>query len=484
LSSTTSAPATRASRSSDQGQVLVIFGLSLVTIVIIAALAFDTGLMLLEKRDQQNAADAAALAGARYLVAGAVRDPKAVAADIAHTNGFTQGVENETVIVNVPPSSGLFRNAPGFIEVLIRSNRPSIFGGILGAANWAVGARAVAANQPGLDLPFAMLALHPTQCAAIQVTGSGLVTVAGTVQVNSACKPDAMKVGGTGTLEVTAPGATCNAVGGITETKGPGSELDCVRVPDSYSYPDPLRGLSAPSVPGMPADMVEVSATGKNVPDGCPGSGPKEATPTAPATCRFGGSYAGSIWRVFPGYYPGGLDFGKGTFLLEPGIYYMGGGGFRAAGGAVRSVDAGTTSFGGGVLIYNSEAAAFHADCAAGIATGAKCLDAIVLNGGVAEVSLKPLSSGSAWDGIVIFQDRNLSLGGDEVTINGGSSTMEVAGTIYVPSGDVKVNGSTGTLILDQVIASTYLIDGKGGTIDVRYRSGVTAKIRGAGLVE
>ena len=46
----------------DRGQVLAIFALSLVTIVIVAALAFDTGMMLLEKRDQQNAADAAALA--------------------------------------------------------------------------------------------------------------------------------------------------------------------------------------------------------------------------------------------------------------------------------------------------------------------------------------------------------------------------------------------------------------------------------------
>jgi hypothetical protein len=73
---------------------------------------------------------------------------------------------------------------------------------------------------------------------------------------------------------------------------------------------------------------------------------------------------------------------------------------------------------------------------------------------------------------------------GDDVIINGGSSTLEVAGTIYVPNGDVRVNGSTGTIILDQFIASTYVINGNGGTIDIRYRTGVTAKIRGAGLVE
>lgn len=462
----------------------MIFGVSLVTIVIVAALAFDTGMMLLEKRDQQNAADAAALAGARYLVGTPAQDPKAAARSIATENGFTTGYENEVVEVFVPPSSGQFRNVPGFIEVKIRSTRPSIFGGILGAVGWDVAARAVAANQQGLDLPFAMLSLHEIQCEAIKVTGSGFVTVAGTVQVNSDCLPDALKVGGTGTLEVTAPGATCNAVGGITESKGPGSELDCVQVENSYAIPDPLRGLPAPPVPPMPADIEQVTTTSKKVPDGCPGSGPKEATADEPATCRFGGSYDGTIWRLFPGYYPGGLDFGKGTFYLEPGIYYIGGGGFRAAGGAVRSVVSGTDTFGGGIMIYNSATAAFQADCAAGIVTGAKCLGEIHLNGGVAEVNLLPLDDGSDWDGIVIFHDRDLSLGGDEVTINGGDSTLEVAGTIYVPAGDVKVNGSTGTLILDQVIASTYVINGNGGTIDVRYRSGVSAKVRGVGLVE
>ena len=121
-----------------------------------------------------------------------------------------------------PRRQGQFRNVPGFIEVRIRSTRPSIFGGLLGAVGWDVAARAVAANQPGLDMPFSMLALDPHACRAIQVTGSGTVTSAGTVQLNSDCDPDALYVGGTGTLEVTAPGATCNAVGGISESKGKG----------------------------------------------------------------------------------------------------------------------------------------------------------------------------------------------------------------------------------------------------------------------
>ena len=47
--------------------MLVLFAGALVTLLIVAALAFDVGVMVLERRDQQNAADAAALAGARYV---------------------------------------------------------------------------------------------------------------------------------------------------------------------------------------------------------------------------------------------------------------------------------------------------------------------------------------------------------------------------------------------------------------------------------
>ncbi len=44
--------------------------------------------------------------------------------------------------------------------------------------------------------------------------------------------------------------------------------------------------------------------------------------------------------------------------------------------------------------------------------------------------------------------------------------------------------GNAGTIILDQDVASTYKIAGNGGLIDVRYRSGVTARVSGVGLVE
>ncbi len=55
---------------------------------------------------------------------------------------------------------------------------------------------------------------------------------------------------------------------------------------------------------------------------------------------------------------------------------------------------------------------------------------------------------------------------------------------VYVPGGEIKLNGNGGTLVLDQVIANTYLIDGNAGTIEVLKRDGFDSIITAAGLVD
>jgi hypothetical protein len=129
--------------------------------------------------------------------------------------------------------------------------------------------------------------------------------------------------------------------------------------------------------------------------------------------------------------------------------------------------------WGGGVLIYNSKLPA-----AAG--------GPIVLDGSAATMKLKAFhvpgpDPDAIYNDMVIFQDRTLTV---SVTLNGSSSTTEVEGLIYVPGGEVKLNGNGGSLIVDQIIAKTFLIDGGGGSITVLRRTGVDAIIVAAGLVE
>ena len=360
--------------------------------------------------------------------------------------------------INIPPLSGPHAGQTGAIEVVIGSERASIFAGIIGVGGWQVAARGVAVNQDGVGAGFAMLTLDPIDCKALAVTGQGDVTANGNIQVNSVCDSSALFRLGGGTITVTAANAACNVVGGIKD-QGSGS-LNCTQNAGAPAIPDPLAGLAPPPVPSLAPAMVELSGT-KSTPAGCPGSSTPPSA-ASPAICQFPSTYSGTVWRLYPGLYPGGLKLQGGVFYFEPGIYFIGGGGVTITGGGAtaRSVAPGGTALGGGVLFYNSQLPAFSTSC-----TGAQCIGPIVLDGAQASIDFLPLMDGSPWEGLVVFQDRNYNINGDDVTINGGSSAMQVRGTIYVPNGDVKINGSSGSMTVDQVIGYTFQITGNGGSI-------------------
>ncbi len=503
-------------RANERGQVLVLFAGALLILFLFAALAFDVGMTLLERRDQQNAADAAALAGARYVTtsanysgscAGAAGNAAVTAAcEIALANGYQNAAANSNVFVNIPPVDGAYRGFPGFVQVRIDATRSAIFAGVLGRTNWKVGANAVAANQPGIHYSFGMLALSPDACKAIAISGTGQVNAASNVQSNST----GALCGGSGTglsrtgggiLNVTAPDAVCRSAGAIQD-QGAG-RMTCTQSPFSFALPDPLLNLPAPAKPGLAPGMKEVKAgavvvpTPASVPDYCPGATttpPKQPVEATPKLCTLGvgPNQPNRQWILSPGLYPGGLNLKGGvTAFLLPGIYWIGGGGFAASNDAsVISVNSETVrtpavctlgatppcTGGGGVLIYNSQ-----------LPYPGGTAGPISLGGGGATLNLQPYDYpfGTSTIKLVIFQDRTVGLPGDDVTLNGSTAqAASVRGIIYVPQGDVKVNGSSSVFNMDQVIAQTFTINGNGGTVNVLHEVGVDAVIRAAGLVE
>jgi hypothetical protein len=487
-------------RSPERGQVLVLFGGGIVALLIIAALAFDVGMTVVERRDQQNAADAAALAGARFLLtddAAAKAAAEAAARQLAIDNGFNDADASEAVNVFIPPIHGKYKAFPRFIEVQIEATRPSVFGGVFGKSEWPVGAFAVATNAQNLTFPFSMMALDPTACEAIKVTGGGIVEAYANIQSNSTgadCvgDPVSFKRAGGATIDVIADDATCRAVGEIVD-EGTGY-MTCTPAENSFALPDPLRDLPAPAKPLMPTQqtparpMVQVGHSSP-IPDYCPGATPASKAPseTNPRLCKIpsGGSPANQAWILYPGLYPGGLEVDKDrTVYLMPGIYWIGGGGLIVKGGAsIVSIETETdaapnvadATWGGGVLFYNSTlpvsggaAGEFH------------------LNGSGATMKLKSFEVAEGdpldiYNDIVIFQDRTVTT---PITLNGSSSGTEVEGVIYAPDGQVKLNGNGGTLIVDQVIAGTFDINGNGGTIKVLANKGFDSELTAAGLVE
>jgi hypothetical protein len=186
------------------------------------------------------------------------------------------------------------------------------------------------------------------------------------------------------------------------------------------------------------------------------------------------------VWTLYPGLYPGGLEFKSGTFYLEPGIYWLGGGGIRmnSTGANLISVPSGGTTRcttpeqDCGIMIFNSEIA--------GVSGGAA--GDVHLNGGNADTFLHPIDD-PVYGGIVFFQDRDLNPQ-PELQLNGSSTDMEVRGTVYSAGGRVRANGNTGDLITDQVIANTYNHNGNDGAILALVESDFIFRLRAAGLVE
>ncbi len=478
-------------RSNEQGQILVLVAGGLVALCVVAALVFDVGQNLLDRRTEQNASDAAALAGARYIVGagytfhGGCSTPHSglaaidTACEVAAEHGYLDGQDARTVRVDLPPVAPSTKaGLPGHIEVTIGSTRPSIFLGVLGITEQQTGAMGVAKNGGDIALPYSLLALDPHGCGTNKINGAPgtNVTSDGTVHIDSDCPTDAVLLSGNGVL--TAP--QCDVVGQI-QTSG-GAVNNCTSAPSGVLVSgDPLRDLAVPDKPGMPAAVQPIDAIPGPIPNGCPG-GSSPATDGAPAVCSFSKpTMGGKTYRIFPGNYPGGLEVTRATVYMEPGLYWIGGGGIeiRSTGGdhgaliTKASGDNTGTDPTGGVLIYNTT------DAAGG------GYGPIHLNGGDGStLALRPIESG-LYEGMVIFVDRDAAAGGgDDIDLNGEGSTLDVTGTIYAASGSVKFNGSSSTVLSTQVICYNFQVNGSGASFTINYNPDNLFHLKGVGLVE
>ena len=104
------------------------------------------GVLRYEKRLQQTAADAAAIAGASNIAAGGVI---AGAQAASASNGFTDGVNNVTVTVHNGPTSGPHMGSKDYVEVLVAAVQPTYFMRVLGVSTQTITARAVATTVSG-----------------------------------------------------------------------------------------------------------------------------------------------------------------------------------------------------------------------------------------------------------------------------------------------------------------------------------------------
>lgn len=125
----------------ERGQILFIFALALVAIVAMTGLVLDGGSTFVQRRDMQNAADAAAMAGAYdYANNGSVTSAITAAKAVAVANGYTDGVNGVVVQVSVVAGGG------GATDITAGISKPhrNSFSGIVGLPSWGVSTTATA----------------------------------------------------------------------------------------------------------------------------------------------------------------------------------------------------------------------------------------------------------------------------------------------------------------------------------------------------
>jgi len=114
-------------RTHERGQLLVVFAIALVAIVGTVGLVIDGGSTFVQRRAEQNVADAAAMAAGYAYLAGT--DITVAAHTVAAANGYTHGVDNTTVTVT--------QSADDITVTVTRPHR-NYFSGLLGFASWDV----------------------------------------------------------------------------------------------------------------------------------------------------------------------------------------------------------------------------------------------------------------------------------------------------------------------------------------------------------
>ena len=490
-----------ASATEPRGQALIIVALCMIVLMGIAALVIDLGLSWMLRRHEQNAADPAALAAARYIEDADYPAMTTAACFYVQKNGFFEDDANCTTALDPanknlevlwPPSgphAGEFAGRPEMVLVVVKSSHPSFFGRIFGQSEAVVATGAVAARETKSANSNSLVALDPDSCAAGKIHGNGDITIeavinpetgtpysGGYVHVNSSCANAAFDNacsngsggfhhGGNAGAELTAPHVylhgTCQTSGGT---------MDSPLTEGAPQIGDPLAGLRGPRQEDYPNGYCPKRQGSLIVYE--------EVVPTRDG-CAF--SMNGMTATLTPGVYYGGWKFSGNnvTLKLQPGIYIMAGGGISVTGSAtISSIGADPSTDPARVLIYSTDNTA-DPTCTSGLA---RCTQGSIDLRGQSSLKVWGLGSGP-WKGLLIWQDGQGSNPAAPISLT-GSGAMNIAGTIYAPAAHVKLegNGSSTARLAVQIISWTWDVGG-GADLYMPYDPSELYHITQRGLV-
>jgi len=411
------------------GQAIVMIAIVFMALMFAVGLAIDAGQLFAAKRAQQEAADAAAFAGAVVIYQhGTTAEAVSAAIADATKNGFTDGTNSTTVTVNAPPTAGPYagESPVRHVEVVIVHQVKTTLVPAEAAFN-PVRARGVAGAEP-FNNQYAIMVLSPT-CAGgttptftassnvdLHVTGSG-------VFVNASCATAVSGFSGTD-FTVAAP-YSLDIVGGSSDTFPAGVNQvnrGVTAQPDPFAgYPIP-DGKSYDTTSNLPTDPARIPGT----------------------TTAVEGIYTASL----------------GNIAVCHGIYILKGTGM--SGDITRDTthtDPNTgTACDGRVFIYNTMT---NWPAATGTCS-------TVGQNGNHPITMLPMTTGT-YANMQIYQDKACAA----AFLVGVGSVVSTGGTIYLPSGAMSLNGNVTSITAGQIVVKT--MDLQNANLDVTFTAGTTA---------
>jgi Flp pilus assembly protein TadG len=408
-----------------RGVAIVWVAITLVVLLGLIGLALDTARVLLVAHELQNAADAAALAGAQW-----VRSDALEARSAARSTAAANDAEGVSITLPDNPSNdpngkiviGIFdrttqiftatTSAPNAVKVIAgrtsgqNGSLPLIFGPIFNVSTSDITRQAIAMVGGGTGA--GLIALSSTG-PGLSTNGTVNLTVDDGVVVVDAASNPISTAGASGII--TAEGIKIVAP---STTLGPPNYTGAI-YPESNYVPDPLSSMPAPNYATMtkPNGTSEVSVKNND------------------------------LITLNPGYYPGGLQMTGGSLTLRPGVYVFDNE-VKINGGAFVGND---------VMIY--------------VRTGQLTL------GGNGTIQITPLSTttdttpaDAVYDKMAIWVADNDPK--NAPSIGGNNGTVSIGGTIYVPNNTLSLQGTGDLTAGNQLIANKVSVGGN-GTITIHY---------------
>jgi hypothetical protein len=498
----------RHKRSSESGQVLIIFAFAFIAIIMMLALLFDGARALVLRRQMQDASDAAVLAGANVIQG---LSPKGCSATLGPPLGAPKAAiiaaAKASVAANLPsyPQADVIVTCvEGYdnmaVKVELADDSATFFGQIFGGGPLAVATDSSAVNGNTSINNYSVVMLNPSYlswpqgqrgCPSFLLSGGPTVRFDSAIYIDSRCvvaNGGAMSTNGNAASLTMGNGALIRIVG---EYKPQALTISPAPAEHQIRKEDPLAWLVAP-----PVSTLKVQSNSKKV---------------------IGQGNSSSTVILEPGVYRGGIEMrNQSIAYLHPGIYVMDGGGFKVGAGqkvyalpasknnttdATWATDCLSTNC--GILLYNTGP----------LGNGNSAMDQVVIG---AQATFKVRSYNATFDttklangtpysndtykNLLIWQSNTPVLTGvfnpdpgssavqPIVALTGGGNVF-MAGTVYAPSAKITMGGNSGGSSGDTVDLTLQFISWDlelygNSNFYFRYSADLFARLLDYGLIE